>query len=51
VVVTTLLGVTAYVTCRVSINKGFDTVLQVAVRYLDFLSSFSNFYWLNIHVR
>ena len=50
-VVTTLLGVTAYVTCRVSINKGFDTVLQVAVRYLDFLSSFSNFYWVNIHVR
>ena len=50
-VVTTGLGVTAYIACCVSINEGFDTVLQVAVRYLDFLSSFSNFYLLNIHVR
>ncbi len=50
-VVTTWLGVTAYVACCVGINERFDTVLNVAVRYLGFLSSFSNFYRLNIHVR
>jgi hypothetical protein len=49
--VATRLGVTAYITCRVSINEGFNAVLHVTVRYLDFLSSFSNFYWLNIDVR
>ena len=49
--IATFLGVTAYIACRVSIDEGFYAVLQVTVRYLDFLFSFSNFYRLNINVR
>jgi hypothetical protein len=49
--IATFLGVTAYIACSVSIDEGFYAVLQVTVRYLDFLFSFSNFYRLNINVR